>query len=29
VQVYYCRTLMRELDLATQHSTSVERWVTD
>jgi transposase InsO family protein len=29
VQVYYCRTLIRELDLATQHSTSVERWIAD
>lgn len=29
VQVYYCRTLVRELDLATQRSTSVERWITD
>jgi transposase InsO family protein len=29
VQVYYCRTLVRELDLATQHSTSVERWIAD
>jgi transposase InsO family protein len=27
VLVYYCRTLIRELDLATQHSTSVERWI--
>ncbi len=29
VQVYDCRTLVRELDLATQHSTSVERWIAD
>lgn len=29
VQVYYCRTLIRELDLAIQRSTSVERWITD
>jgi transposase InsO family protein len=29
VQVYYCRTLVRELDLATQRSTSVERWIAD
>jgi len=29
VQVYYCRTLVRELDLAIQRSTSVERWIAD
>ena len=29
VQVYYCRTLIRELDLAIQRSTSVERWIAD
>jgi transposase InsO family protein len=29
VQVYYCRSLLRELDLATQRSTSVERWIAD
>jgi len=27
--VYYCTTLIRELDLATQRSTMVERWVTN
>lgn len=26
VLVYYCRTLIRELDLGTQRSTTVERW---
>ena len=26
VLVYYCRTLIRELDLGNQHSTAVERW---
>jgi len=26
-QVYYCATLIRELDLGTQRSTIVERWV--
>ena len=25
--VYYCRTLVRELDLASQRSTAVERWL--
>ena len=29
VLVYYCRTLVRELDLAIQRSTAVERWITD
>jgi transposase InsO family protein len=29
VLVYYCRTLVRELDLANQHSTIVERWLPD
>jgi transposase InsO family protein len=29
VQVYYCRTLVRELDLAIQRSTMVERWIAD
>jgi hypothetical protein len=28
VMVYYCRTLIRELDLAIQRSTAVERWIT-
>jgi transposase InsO family protein len=28
-QVYYCATLIRELDLGTQRSTIVERWVPD
>ncbi len=27
VLVYYCRTLVRELDLGNQHSTIVERWL--
>ena len=27
VLVYYCRTLIRELDLAIQRSTVVERWI--
>jgi hypothetical protein len=26
-QVYYCNTLIRELDLGTQRSTIVERWI--
>lgn len=26
VQVYYCRTLIRELNLTIQRSTAVERW---
>ncbi len=25
--VYYCRSLVRELDLNTQRSTAVDRWV--
>jgi len=29
VLVYYCRTLVRELDLANQRSTIVERWLRD
>jgi len=29
VLVYYCRTLIRELDLAIQRSTAVERWIAD
>src|ERR1035438_451179 len=29
VLVYYCRTLIRELDLTTQRSTAVERWIED
>jgi transposase InsO family protein len=29
VQVYYCRTLIRELDFASQRSTIVDRWLTD
>lgn len=29
VQLYYCRTLLRELDLATQRSTSVEHWIAE
>jgi transposase InsO family protein len=29
VLVYYCATLVRELDLATQRSTIVERWLPD
>jgi hypothetical protein len=27
VLVYYCRTLVRELDLGSQRSTAVERWL--
>jgi hypothetical protein len=26
--VYYCRSLVRELDLVTQRSTAVDRWVS-
>ena len=29
VLVFYCRTLLRELDLASQRSTIVDRWLTD
>lgn len=29
VMVYYCRTLVRELDLASQRSTIVDRWLQD
>jgi len=29
VQVYYCTTLIRQLDLGTQRSMIVERWVPD
>ncbi len=29
VLVYYCRTLIRELDLAIQRSTAVERWIAN
>jgi len=28
VLVYYCRTLVRELDLRSQSSTAVEHWIT-
>jgi hypothetical protein len=28
VLVYYCQTLIRELDLSSQHSTAVKRWLT-
>jgi len=28
VLVYYCQTLIRELDLSSQHSTAVMRWLT-
>jgi len=28
VLVYYCRSLVRELDLVTQRSTAVDRWVS-
>jgi hypothetical protein len=27
IQVYYCNTLIRELDLGIQRSTIVERWI--
>jgi len=26
LQVYYCRTLIREIELENQRSTMVERW---
>jgi len=29
VQVYYCCTLIRELDLADRSSTAVQRWIAD
>lgn len=29
VQVYYCRTLVRELDFASQRSTIVDRWLAN
>src|ERR1700685_638710 len=29
VLVYYCRTLIRELDLENQRSTAVQRWLSD
>ena len=29
VLVYYCRTLMRVLDLQNQHSIAIERWFSD
>jgi len=29
IQVYYCHTLIRELDLGIQRSTIVERWIPD
>jgi len=29
ILVYYCRTLVRELDLASQRSTIVDRWLQD
>ena len=29
VPVYYCNTLIRELDLGIQRSTIVERWIPD
>jgi hypothetical protein len=28
ILVYYCRSLVRELNLGTQRSTAVDRWVT-
>jgi hypothetical protein len=28
-QIYYCTTLIRELDLGNQRSTIVERWLPD
>jgi hypothetical protein len=27
--VYYCSTMIRELDLESQRSTIVERWLSD
>ena len=29
IQVYYCATLVRELDPGIQRSTIVERWIPD
>jgi hypothetical protein len=29
VLVYYCRSLVRELDLGNQRSTIVDRWLPD
>jgi hypothetical protein len=29
VLVYYCRTLIRELDLRSQRSTIVDRWLLE
>jgi hypothetical protein len=29
ILVYYCRTLIREFDLADQRSTIVDRWLAD
>ncbi|MGO9404283.1 MAG: hypothetical protein ACLPVW_12535, partial [Terriglobales bacterium] len=29
VLVYYCRTLVRELDLGSQRSTIVDHWLPD
>jgi hypothetical protein len=28
LQVYYCRTLIREIELENQRSTMVERWLS-
>jgi len=28
LQVYYCRTLIRELDLEIQRLTMIERWIS-
>jgi hypothetical protein len=28
ILVYYCRSVVRELDLVTQRSTAVDRWVS-
>jgi hypothetical protein len=27
ILVYYCRSLVRELDLVSQRSTAVDRWL--
>ena len=29
VLVYHCRTVVRELDLTTQRTTAVSRWLAD
>jgi len=29
ILVYHCRTVIRELDLASQRATAVARWLAD